>query len=344
MSTTVVGVFDSADDARRAVSELQAAGFGTESIDHASRGAGSASASGIAPGGADAYTNTSGTMVEGAADAVDRAAGRAVSGASASGEPVGGVDAHVNSSGTMVEGAADAVDRGASSIGRFFKNLFSDNDYEANRYTAVASASNSIVTVHADTQDRAEQAADILDRCGAIDVNERGAQYGYTQQTTSTNKENFADTNRTAAPGETLKVVEENLQVGKREVETGGARLRSRVVSRPVEENLRLREEHVFVNRTPVDRAATEADFHNFKEGTIEMRETAEVPVVNKEARVVEEVSLGKEVTERDHTVRDTVRKTEVDVEQIPGSTNVNRDNIAGTDNRNLDANGNPIV
>lgn len=317
MATTVVGVFDSADDARRAVSELQAAGFGTESIDHASRPAGYttgayASGSNIAPGGADAYTNTSGTMVE---------------------------------------GAADAVDRGTSSIGRFFKNLFSDDTYEADRYTDVAAGSHSIVTVHADTEARAEQAADIMDRCGAINVDERGAQYGYdtttrTRTDVNTAVSRYADyntANRTAAPGETLKVVEENLQVGKREVETGGARLRARVVSRPVEESLRLREEHVFVNRTPVDRPATEADFNTFKEGTIEMRETAEVPVVNKEARVVEEVSLGKEVTEREEVVRDTVRKTEVDVEQIPGSANVNRDNIAGT-NRNLDANGNPIV
>jgi uncharacterized protein (TIGR02271 family) len=330
-TTTVVGVFDSADDARKAVSELQAAGFSADSIDHATRSAGAAT-SGIAPGGADAYTNTSGTMVEGAADAVDRAAGRAVSSTSASGQPVGGADAHINSSGTMAEGAADAVDRGASSIGRFFKNLFSDDDTTADRYTQVASGSNSIVTVHADSEARAEQAADIMDDCGAMNVEDRAASYGFadTRQSVS-GTATTADLNRTAAAGETLKVVEENLNVGKREVETGGARLRSRVVSQPVEENLRLREEHVFVNRTPVDRPATEADFNTFREGTMELRETAEVPVVSKEARVVEEVSLGKEVTERQETIRDTVRKTEVDVEQIPG-TNTNRTHTTGNE------------
>ena len=66
-----------------------------------------------------------------------------------------------------------------------------------------------------------------------------------------------------------------------------------------------------------MNRPATEADFAAFKEGTVEMIETAEVPVVAKEARVVEEVSLGKEATERSETIRDTVRKTEVDVEQL---------------------------
>ena len=235
---------------------------------------------------------------------------------------MGGVDAHVNSSGTMVEAAADKVDEGTSAIGRFFSNLFSDDTETASRYTGVAHNAQSIVTVHADSEARAHEAAAILDNCGAVDVDERAMEMGWSAQ----NGWDNAQQNRTAAPGETMKVVEESLNVGKKEVETGGARLRSRVVSRPVEEQLRLREEHVFVNRTPVNRAATEADFSTFKEGTVEMRETAEVPVVNKEARVVEEVSLGKEVTERQETIRDTVRNTEVDVEQIPGTDKTNRD------------------
>jgi stress response protein YsnF len=113
--------------------------------------------------------------------------------------------------------------------------------------------------------------------------------------------------------------VEENVQIGKREVETGGVRLRSRIIETPVEENLRLREEYVRVERTPVDRVATDADLQNFQEREIEMTEHAEVPVVNKEARVVEEVNLNKEVEERDETVKETVRKTEVDVENLEG-------------------------
>ncbi len=315
---TVVGVFNTAEEAANAVTQLKAANFSTESVDHANRGAGYNQQP---AGGMDAQVNTSGTWVEGAADAVDRGvsgAANSVSNAAANANqgPVGGMDAHVNSSGTMAEAAADKVDEGTSAIGRFFANLFTDDEETASRYTGVAHSAQSIVTVHADSEARAHSAALIMDNCGAVDVDERAQEMGWSAQTGWDN----AQMDRTAAPGETLKVVEETLNVGKKEVETGGARLRSRVVSRPVEEQLRLREEHVFVNRTPVNRAATEADFTTFKEGTVEMRETAEVPVVSKEARVVEEVSLGKEVTERQETIRDTVRNTEVDVEQIPGT------------------------
>jgi hypothetical protein len=57
--------------------------------------------------------------------------------------------------------------------------------------------------------------------------------------------------------------------------------------------------------------------FAPFQEGAIEIKEHAEVPVVTKETRVVEEISLNKEVNERDEKVKDSVRKTEVDVERI---------------------------
>ena len=115
-----------------------------------------------------------------------------------------------------------------------------------------------------------------------------------------------------------VPVIEENLQVGKREVETGGARITSRLVERPVEETLNLREEHVNVERTPVNRPVTDAD-QAFQPSEIELTEHAEVPVISKEARVVEEVSLSKDVEEKEETIRDTVRNTEIDTERIPG-------------------------
>ncbi|HYN85704.1 MAG TPA: DUF2382 domain-containing protein [Pyrinomonadaceae bacterium] len=113
----------------------------------------------------------------------------------------------------------------------------------------------------------------------------------------------------------TIPVVEEELQVGKREVERGGVRVESRVEEVPVEKDVHLREERVRVERRPVDRPAGDADAA-FREGSIEVTERAEVPVVAKEARVVEEVVVGKEVAERTETVRDTVRRTDVDVQE----------------------------
>ncbi|NIJ52118.1 YsnF/AvaK domain-containing protein [Dyadobacter arcticus] len=122
-----------------------------------------------------------------------------------------------------------------------------------------------------------------------------------------------------------LPVIEEELQVGKQEVETGGVRLRSRIIERPVQESIRLRQEQVTVNRTPVDRAASDSDFATFKEGTIEMKEYAEVPVVSKEARIIEEVSLNKTVDERDEIINETVRNTEVEVEDLTDEERVRR-------------------
>ena len=50
------------------------------------------------------------------------------------------------------------------------------------------------------------------------------------------------------------------------------------------------------------------------------MTETAEEVEVGKEARVVEEITLRKTAEEHEERVRDTVRRTEVEVERLkPG-------------------------
>ncbi|MGI8634849.1 MAG: YsnF/AvaK domain-containing protein [Segetibacter sp.] len=285
MAQTVVGMFDNASEAEQAVQKLTRKGFTKDMIDVTSQG---------------------------------------ISGSS-------NVDTHREEE---------------SGITGFFKSLFSsDDDDDREKYIHVARRSNSIVTVHAQTSDQAEEAADILDDCGAVDVDEKAASYGVTGRsnydtagttmtgadTTDTtirdtdNDNDYRDVrSRDTSADESTKipVIEETLEVGKREVLTGGRRLRSRIIEKPVEEVLRLREENVSVERTSVDRPATNEDFDNFKEREIEVTEKAEVPVVTKEARVVEEVRLNKDVTERTETISDTVRKTEVDVEELDKNTN----------------------
>lgn len=194
------------------------------------------------------------------------------------------------------------------SISSFFSNLFGNNKDEARTYSDVA-RQGTVVTVHATSRDEAERAARVLDKFGAIDANERAMK---NRQTSSRG----TDTTTGTGTNQPIPVIEEEMQVGKREVETGGVRVRSRVIERPVEEHLRLREEHVTVDRKPVDRPATEADFRNLKEGETEMTERSEVPVVNKDSRVVEEVNLKKETRERDQTIKDRVRETDVDVKK----------------------------
>ena len=124
------------------------------------------------------------------------------------------------------------------------------------------------------------------------------------------------------APGDTLRVpvVEEELRIGKRAVERGGVRVYQRVVATPVQEQVTLRDETVRVERRPVDRPVTEADLAAVREGTVEIREHDEQAVVSKQARIVEEVVIKKDVRQRPETIQDTVRRTDVQVEEIPES------------------------
>jgi uncharacterized protein (TIGR02271 family) len=209
------------------------------------------------------------------------------------------------------------------SISNFFSSLFGDDNTTAQNYTTLAQEADAILTVQVDSEERARAAAAILDRHGAIDVDERASQsrQNFAQNTGTT--QNTATTEGAMS----IPVIEEELQVGKRAVERGGARIKSRIVEKPVEETLRLREEHIVVNRQPVNRAVTDADMANLKEGDIELTERAEEAVVSKQARVVEEVSVGKQVSEREETIRDTVRRTDVDVEET-GVTQNTDENI----------------
>lgn len=126
-----------------------------------------------------------------------------------------------------------------------------------------------------------------------------------------------------AAAGAAIPVVEEELVVGKRTVDQGGVRVYKRIVEIPAEETVTLREEHVVIERNPVDRAATPAEL-GAQSRSIELIETAEEAVVGKTARVVEEVVVGKEAGERTERIRDSVRRTEVEVEEIPSAETLN--------------------
>lgn len=116
---------------------------------------------------------------------------------------------------------------------------------------------------------------------------------------------------------EQIPVVEEQVNIGKRTVERGGVRVRSYVVETPVEEQVRLRDETVTVERRPGGMVEGSADVpaDAFRERTIEVTETDEEAVVSKTAHVRETVVVRKDVEERAQSVRDTVRRTEVEIE-----------------------------
>lgn len=152
------------------------------------------------------------------------------------------------------------------------------------------------------------------------------------QDTTSDTAQNASAGQRTEGTS-TFPVVEEELKVGKREVQRGGVRVYQRVQERPVEEAVQLRQEHVKVERHAVDQPVSQADMAAFKEGTVELREMAEEPVVSKTAHVVEEVVVGKEVSQETANIKDSVRRTDVEVEQLGAdASGASRNTAAGSD------------
>jgi uncharacterized protein (TIGR02271 family) len=186
-----------------------------------------------------------------------------------------------------------------------------------------------------------ERALDILDDEGTIDIDQRAASWrregwtGYgpgaarstgtglgssTSSSAATAAGSAATAGRTAQAEreEVIPVTEEQLKVGKRDVSHGRVRVRSYVVEKPVQEQVNLRQEHVRVERRPVDRPATGAETQ-FQERTIQAEEKAEEAVVSKQPRVKEELVVKKDVGQRTETVSDKVRRTEVEVEDERG-------------------------
>jgi len=127
---------------------------------------------------------------------------------------------------------------------------------------------------------------------------------------------------RSAEDAGVIPVTEEQLQVGTRAVDRGRVRVRSFVTERPVEQQVGLQEERVRVERRPVDRPVSDSD-SAFREREIEAVERGEEAVVSKQARVTEEIELHKDRSTRTETVRDTVRKQDVEVqdERVGGTS-----------------------
>nr|WP_295927718.1 hypothetical protein [uncultured Dyadobacter sp.] len=113
-------------------------------------------------------------------------------------------------------------------IGNFFRELFSDDEEETERYIQ-AGKRGTIVTVHALTADEAVAAAHVMDEHGAIDVtnsqfNQRpGQQY----EDPIVNPPGIS-TGRETAPDS---------------VDARGVYLRSRIIDRPLEQEHRLRQQ-----------------------------------------------------------------------------------------------------
>ena len=221
--------------------------------------------------------------------------------------------------------AADATSTGAATTataageGGFWASLKELFVPDEDRYAYAEGIRRGNVVVSATVEEaKLEQGMDILENQGAVDLDAQEAEWkrsGWTgyQGATTTAVPAAATTARTGGE-EVIPIVEERLQVGKRDVERGRVRVRSYVVETPVSEQVTLHEEHVNIERRAVSRPLTEADAA-FRDRTIEAVERTEEVVVAKEARVTEELVVRKDATERTETVKDTVRRTEVEVD-----------------------------
>jgi len=154
-------------------------------------------------------------------------------------------------------------------------------------------------------EDRADEAVRLLDSSSAVDFDSREDEW----RQSGWDAQPMMDSGETTIP-----LAEEQLRVGKREVERGSVRVRSYVAETPVHEQVSLREERVDVERRPVNETLR-GDGDVFREREIEMTERGEEAVVGKETIVTEEVTLRPQTEERVEQIDDTVRHTEIDVD-----------------------------
>jgi len=208
------------------------------------------------------------------------------------------------------------------------KNAFLP-DEDRHTYEEGVRRGGAVLTADVD-DDCIDEAVRVLEEANSVDIDDRSNQwrssgwdYSASDAGTGTGTASAltglgrTDTNRgTAEQEEVIPVVEENLVVGKRDVNRGGVRVRSYVTETPVHEQIRLRNERVNVERRTVDQPLSAAEGDAFRERTVDMTATGEEAVVGKTARVVEEVVVSKSAEEHVEEVSDTVRRTDVEVDR----------------------------
>lgn len=128
----------------------------------------------------------------------------------------------------------------------------------------------------------------------------------------------------------TMQLREEQVKVGKREVEAGGVRLRKIVRTEIVNQPVELRREEIVVERVPASEAHSgEQRAFNEQEVFIPLRR--EEAVVQKETSLREEVRVRKQTQTDRQQVTEQVRKEDVEIEETGEARRVDKDNPART-------------
>ena len=175
-----------------------------------------------------------------------------------------------------------------------------------------------------DEDEDADKIVAILEETSSVDLDDRQDSWrkeGWSSELGGSSQGTGTSERQDTIEEKRIPVIEEQLRVGKREVNRGGARVRSYVEERPVSESVTLREEHVNVERRPVDQPISSRDADKegfFEERSVEMQAKGEEAVIGKQARIREEVVVQKFADERTERVEDTVRNTNVEVDKEP--------------------------
>ena len=312
-SETIVAVYETAAAAEQAIAALREHGVPEHAIQHFGQDDASLTTTGVASAPSDAMPYTSSSAPYGTAA-------------------------------EETTGSTDATGARSGGFWGWLKGDHATNERHYDEYDRSISGGRNVVTVTVD-EATAPAVVDVLDRHSPINLEEHAAggvgATGTTAETElpptgvaagtmpatalGTGMAAGEVTGRSAGAGtgpeETLSLAEESLEVGKRTVAGGTTRVRRYVVEHPVEEQIRLRDETVSVFRRPVTGRTSTVAPDAFTDKVIEMTETAEEPVVAKTAFVAEEVVVQKGVEERVETVRDTVRKEEVEITGPDGRT-----------------------
>ena len=220
-----------------------------------------------------------------------------------------------------VEGRAQIIDKSSldneEGSSGFQRVPLSSEDRQA--YGEGLNRGGFMLCAEVDGDEDADEIVSILEQTSSVDLDERQSAWrneGWAGGETS------SGTSANVVEEQRIPVVEEQLRVGKREEQRGGARVRSYVEERPVHETVSLREEHVNVERRAVDEPVATQDLNSdlLRDRTVEMRATSEEAVVAKEARVTEEVVIQKTASEHSEEIDDTVRSTRVEVDENGGT------------------------
>jgi stress response protein YsnF len=197
--------------------------------------------------------------------------------------------------------------------------------FEATVFGRTVEAGGAVLTVRVPEADAARATA-ILNAHRSVDLVKRAEQEGLiVAETAAVSKPVVAAARPAPAtvaavgaiPGEeVLALAEEQINVGKRIVQEGATRIRRFVTETPVEAQVTLHEEHARVLR----RAVADPNYVrnlDWTDKTIEIVESTEEPVVTKSVHIAEEVVIKREASDRVATVKDKVRRQQVEVEHL---------------------------